>query len=100
MHVAGGGGAEHCPVEEVRPVIRRNGHAAPEAGDGVADDERCPRLVLDEEEAVVAVVVAATTYPSTMERSVGQGNDGARAGLGCKHANTRDVPRFRALVMR
>ena len=33
-------------------------------------------------------------------RSVGQGNDGARAGLGNKHANTRDVPRFRALLWR
>ena len=31
---------------------------------------------------------------------MGQGNDGARAGLGNKHANTHDVPRFRALVMR
>ena len=48
----------------------------------------------------ISVVVASTTYPSTMERSVGQSNDGARAGLGNKHANTRDVPRFRALVMR
>ena len=46
------------------------------------------------------VVVASTTYPSTMERSVGQGNDGARAGLGNKHAYTRDVPRFGALVLR
>ena len=31
---------------------------------------------------------------------MGQGNDGARAGLGNKHEKTRDVPRFRALVMR
>ena len=86
VHVAGG--AEHCPVEEVRLELRRNGHAALLAGDRVAHDERCPRLVLDEEEAVVAVVVAATTYPSTMERSVGQGNDGVRAGLGNKHVRT------------
>ena len=34
------------------------------------------------------------------KRSVEQGNDGARAGLGNKHANTRDVPRFRALLGR
>ena len=46
------------------------------------------------------VVVDSTAYPSEMGKFVEQGDDGARAGLGNKHANTRDVPRFGALLWR
>ena len=45
-------------------------------------------------------VVDSTAYPSEMGKIVEQGNNGVRAGLGSKHANTRDVPRFRALLWR
>ena len=42
----------------------------------------------------------STAYPSEMGKIVEQDNDGVRAGLGNKHANTRDVPRFGALLWR
>ena len=45
-------------------------------------------------------VVDSTAYPSEMEKSVEQGNDGVRVGLGNKHVKTRDLPRFRALLWR
>ena len=46
------------------------------------------------------VVVDSTAYPSGMGKFVEQGGDGVPAGLGNKHANTRDVPRFGALLWR
>ena len=46
------------------------------------------------------IVVDSTAYPSEMGKIVEQGNDGVRAGLGNKHANIRDVPRFGALLRR
>jgi hypothetical protein len=77
------GSAEHSSVEEAPRKLRRNGHAAPLAGDGGAHDDLRKRGVLDEDTAVVAlehvvnIPVATSKIKALRRNAVGRAQGGA-----------------------
>lgn len=72
------GGTEHCPVEKDRLELRRNGHAALLAADGVAHDDLRPRPVLDEDEAVAAIEHVVIVGAAAASKGETRGRDAVR----------------------